>query len=140
MIIVIDTNIIFSALIKKGITRRLFLDFKGIFLYPEYAIEELKDHIEEILKKSKIPKEDFYELLRILFRKIKIIRAETLKRYEKEADKIVKDIDPDDSMFFACALAYPGSVIWSNDLTLKKQNRIRIIDTGEMLRILSQHL
>ena len=66
-------------------------------------------------------------MLRIILKKIRVVKSSVLKSYEKEADKIVKNIDPDDSLFFACALANSGSVIWSNDAKLKTQNKIRII-------------
>lgn len=52
----------------------------------------------------------------------------TYKAYE-----IVKKLDPDDTHIFAYALAYPKSVIWSDDKKLKLQDRIRVMDTQEII-------
>jgi predicted nucleic acid-binding protein len=66
-----------------------------------------------------------------------IIPEEVLKLHKKEALEIVKDIDLDDVVFIACALAYPDSSIWSDDKKLKKQNKIKILNTAEMIKYLS---
>ena len=54
---------------------------------------------------------DFEELLSLLLRKVIIIPNEILLHYKKEAYQIIKDIDPDDVTFIACALAFNDSVI-----------------------------
>jgi predicted nucleic acid-binding protein len=49
--IVIDSNILFSALIKDSLTRRIILDYDKTFLFPEFIFEEIQKHKEELLKK-----------------------------------------------------------------------------------------
>ena len=93
-------------------------------------------HKEILLKKSEMNSKDFNLLLNILLRKVMIIPTEVLSPYKKEAYKIVKDIDPDDTLFIACALAYPDSFIWSDDKKLKQQSKIQILNTSEMLSAL----
>ena len=97
MKIVIDSNVLFSALIKDSSTRKLILKYGGFFLFPSYIFEEMEKHKEQ-------------------------------------AVEIVKNIDLDDAIFVACALAYPESVIWSDDKKLKNQKEVKILNTGEMIK------
>jgi len=50
--------------------------------------------------------------------------------------EIVKDIDPDDVLFVACALAHPNSVIWSDDKKLKSQSKVKILNTRDIINFL----
>jgi len=59
-----------------------------------------------------------------------------LEPYRLEAYEIVKDIDINDVLFVACALAYKESIIWSNDSNLKKQSSIKVINTTEAIELL----
>ena len=136
MNIIIDSNVLFSALIKDSITRRIILEYNGFFLFPSFIFEETEKHKETLLNKSQMNTKDFNMLLNILLRKVMIVPTEVLFPYRKEAYEIVKDIDPDDSLFIACALAYPDSFIWSDDKKLKQQSKIRIVNTLEMLSFL----
>jgi predicted nucleic acid-binding protein len=129
---VIDSNILFSALIKDSITRRMILDYEEQFLFPSYIFEEMEKHKNELLKKSKMKQRDFEVLLRLLLQKVIIIPNEVLLNYKDKAYEIIKDIDPDDVTFIACALAFSESVIWSDDKKLKQQSKIQIINTKEM--------
>jgi len=134
--IIIDSNILFSALIKDSMTRRMILEYSGYFLFPYFIFEEMEKHKWELLKKSKMSAKDFNLLLNLLLRKVMIVPTEVLFQYRKEAYKIIKDIDPDDTIFIACALACQDSIIWSDDKKLKQQTHVRIINTAEMYKIL----
>lgn len=137
MKIVLDSNVLFSALIKDSTTRRLILEYDDFFLFSSYIFEEMEEHKDELLEKSKMSKEDFDKLLEILLKKVLIVPEEVLKSYKNEAVEIVKDIDKDDAVFIACALANPESVIWSDDKKLKKQSKIKILNSTEMMNYLS---
>ena len=134
MHIVIDSNTLFSALIKDSITRKLILEYDGLFLFPSFIFEEAKKHKGELLIKSGMNEQEFNELLDIILRKVILVPSETLYLYYKEALEIAKKIDIDDTTFFACALAYPGSIIWSNDRNLKNQTKVQILNTSEIKR------
>ncbi len=132
MRIVLDANVLFSALIKDSITRRLILEFEGKFLFPDYVFYEMEKHKRELLKKSKLSEKDFDELLRLILQQVSIVSSEMLKPYSKEAYGIVKEIDPDDELFIACVLAHPNSILWSNDKGLKNQSKVKVLNTAEM--------
>ncbi|HIH16847.1 MAG TPA: PIN domain-containing protein [Candidatus Diapherotrites archaeon] len=136
MNIVIDSNVLFAALIKDSTTRRLILEFDGFFLFPSYIFDEMEKHRSELLQKSGMTAKEFETLLQLILAKVLIVPAEAFKPHAKEALKIVGSIDPDDSAFFACALAYPGSVIWSDDKRLKKQSKIGVLHTVEIVDLM----
>ena len=137
MRIVLDSNIFFSALIKDSLTRKLLVEYEGFFLFPSYIFEEMEKYKADLLTKSRMRPQDFDQLLKLLLKKVLIVPEEVLKDYREEALEIVKNIDRDDALFIACALAYPKSVIWSDDKKLKNQNRVKIISTAEISEYLA---
>jgi predicted nucleic acid-binding protein len=138
MNIVIDSNILFSALIKDSTTRKIILEYEGFFLSPAYIFEEMQKHKHELLGKSGMTSQDFNLLLSLLLKKAIIIPNEKLQPYRQQADELVKDIDPDDSVFVACALAYKGA-LWTDEKRLKKVKEIRVVDTKEIVQSLTRN-
>ena len=136
MNIIIDSNELFSALIKDSITRKIILEYASFFLFPSFIFEEMQKHKTELLKKSRMSGEDFSKLLQLILKKVVIVPNEVLIPYRKEAFEIVKNIDPDDVLFVACALEYHNSIIWSNDRKLKKQSRVKVLNTKEIIKLL----
>jgi len=136
MNIVIDSNVLFSAMIKDSITRRIILEYDGIFLFPSFIFQEMEKHKEELLIKSGMDIKDFNEILGIILKKVIIIPEEVLFQYRDEALEIIRDIELDDVLFIACALAYNDSIIWSDDKKLKEQTKIKIINTNEFIELL----
>lgn len=65
-----------------------------------------------------------------------IVPNEITLPFRKSALEIIKDIDIDDTLFIACALAFPDSIIWSEDKKLKKQNKIKVLNTKEIMRLM----
>ncbi len=136
MNIIIDSNVLFSALIKDSTTRKLILNYDGFFLFPDFIFEETEKHKAELFEKSKMNQEDFDKLLELILQKVVIVPNEILQPFKEEAIKIVKDIDIDDALFVACALAYENSIIWSDDKKLKIQTKIKVLNTKEIIKIL----
>ena len=134
MNIVLDTNILISALIKNSLTRGIIINSSHNFLLPEFELEEIENHKEEILEKSKLSKEDFYILLFDLLRYVKIIKLDKIINYRQEAYNIIGNIDEDDTIFIATALAF-DCPIWTDDKDFKKQKIIKIYSTSEMKEI-----
>ena len=136
MKIVVDSNVIFSALIRDSTTRRQILECDNMLLFPVYIFEELEKHKDELMSKSRMEKEDFDALLHLLLSKMIIVPTTSLKPHKEEAVSIIRNIDMDDAVFIACALAYPGSIIWSDDKKLKLQQRIRVFNSSEIKEVL----
>lgn len=138
MNIVIDSNILFSALIKNSITRRLILEYDDYFLFPLYIFEELEEHKDELRMKSRLSRSDFNNLLGLLLTKVHTIPNEALEKHRETAHKLVEDIDIDDAVFVACTLAFPESILWSDDKKLKQITKITVVNTKEIAKMLKQ--
>ncbi len=137
MNIVIDSNVLFSALIKQSSTRQIILEYDSYFLFPSFIFEELQKHKNEILRKSGMKEDEFNLLFQLILKKVVIVPTETLYPYRSKAFEIVKDIDINDVIFVACALAYSNSIIWSDDKKLKLQNDVTVLNTSEMIGYLN---
>jgi len=136
MDLVIDANVLFSALIKDSFAYNLlFSDTFHIFT-PEYIFTELEKHKDEILEKTERTTGEFFRLVETLKRRIVIVPLEELVPYVEEAEKLTPDSD--DMAYFALALKL-NCAIWSNDKKLKDQNKIKIYNTHELSKI-SGHL
>ena len=81
MNIIIDSNILFSALIKDSTTRKLILEYNDFFLFPYFIFEEMEKHKEMLLKKSVMSKHDFDTLLGLILQKVTIVPNEVLQSY-----------------------------------------------------------
>ncbi len=136
MKIIIDSNILFSAMIKDSTTRSIILEYDGQFLFPEFIFQELKKHKVELLRKSKMKESEFNNLLDIILSKVKIIHNEEISHHKHRAWRLVKDIDPNDAIFIATALTIPQSIIWSNDQKLKAVKRVKVFNTAEIIKIM----
>jgi len=131
MILVVDANILFAALIKSGFTKTLLLISDYSFFAPEFSITEFKKHLPELEKKTGLSKEELKKILDDLIEtaEIKLIPFEEFKYKTKLAKSISPDID--DVAYFALAL-HLNCAIWSNDKEMKKQNKVKIINTKEL--------
>ena len=136
MIIVIDSNILFSALVKDSLTRKLIFELNEELVFPESIFEELRRNKPDLVKKSKLSEENFDEVLRVISKYIKIIPTEQFKIYREEAWELIKEHSPEDVMFIACALSFENSILWSDDKKLKRQNKVKVFNTKEVMEIL----
>lgn len=132
MKLVIDTNIIISALIREGISRKMIL-FPGIMLVtPEITFNEIKNHIDIIATKSKLPKDDIQQILNILRKNIKTIPETRWWNHFDQAKNAIGEKDPKDVPFIAVALALTVDGIWSNDKDFESQSMFKVWKTTEL--------
>lgn len=132
MDLVIDANIFIAGLIRDSTTRRLIINSQINFHVPEIIIEEIYNNIDYIKEKSGLSIEDLRNLINNLIAtaKIKIIPTNDLVSFLKQAIKISpheKDI-----AYFALALKLKCG-IWSNENLLKKQSKINIYSTKDLI-------
>jgi predicted nucleic acid-binding protein len=132
MILIVDANILFSALIKDSLTTEIIFN-ETLKLYTcEYIIDEFLKYENEILKKTHRSKSEFIEIMHQLKSVITIIPKEEYSNYFREAKLISPD--PNDFIYFALALKMKAS-IWSNDKQLKKQDTITVYSTNELINL-----
>ena len=134
MKLILDTNIIISALIRDSATRRLIISMNIPLYYPETGLREIFSHKKLILQKSGLNEKNFSIIMNRLFNYIDIIPDKRMKKYIGKARKIMKSIDPKDAIFLAAALSYEDAIIWSDDKDFEKQTFVKVIKTKEMLR------
>ncbi len=136
MKIVIDTNIFIAAIIKPSMVRRLLVESSSKLLFPEAVLTELNEHQNEILKKSGLSQNDFEVVKSTLLKYVELVPTASIKPYSKEAFRIIGQIDPDDVPFIASCLAH-NAILWSEDKDLKKQNKIKVLNTAEIKNLLT---
>lgn len=133
MDLVVDANIIFSALISSGgKTAELLFSDRLIIFAPEFLSEEFSKHKNEILSKSGLPKQDFELAKLLIFARVRFVPFSKFKQSLQEAQKTSPD--ENDTEYFALAISL-GCPIWSNDKKLKEQGKVKVFSTSEMLKL-----
>lgn len=132
MKLVIDSNRLFAAFIKKSVSRAILLGKMFEFYAPFEILEEFEKYKDYLIKKSRIDVITFESLYISLLEPIYLV---SLKKYEKrleEAIKIMQDIDIKDAPFIAIGLALDLDGIWSDDEHFLKQNEVKIFITSDL--------
>jgi len=135
MIIVVDTNILISALIRDSLTRRLIVSSGMNFCYPEISLHEVRKHRKLILEKSGLNEAEFDHLLERLLGYVVLIPTEVVEEHLERAKSIMLKIDPKDVVFIAVSLAFENSVIWSDDKDFDRQKDIKVIKTKQFAKL-----
>ena len=138
MFLVVDAEVIFASLIKRGFTLDLIrlLKERGYELVtPEYIFEEVRRKEEKLLKYSKLDVGKLWYTLFLSFKKIEPVPKEEYSGFLEEAKKF----SPlEDFPYTALALKYKSSGmdvrIWSNDPEFREmvENKIPVVSTPEL--------
>ncbi len=129
MRVVIDANILFAALLRKGMTRRLIFNSELKLLAPEFILKEFLKHKAYLLSKYGFGPNDFEKLLSNPLAVIELVPDKELAPYLPASKTLAADLK--DSLYLAAALK-ENAIIWSNDVGFKKQRRIRSFTTVEL--------
>ena len=131
---VVDTNVLFTFFWVGSSTRKLLVKQELDLFSPEFALDEINSHCDEILKKTGISLEEFKRLRRELAILVEFIPLEEYSSFMKEALAIP---DPDDIDFTALALKL-DCPLWSNDKELKQQTVVKVFSTSDLISLLSE--
>ncbi len=82
--------------------------------------------------KAKIGKRDFIALLMLLQRHVYLISDEKYHENLPLAEKVMKNVDLNDSPFLALAMKL-NCPIWSNDRHMKQQREVKTYTTEEFI-------
>jgi predicted nucleic acid-binding protein len=146
MKLVVDTNILFSFFKQLSITRDIILS--GVFdmISPDHSKTELRKYSAELLSKSKISSTQFESVLIELDSYLDFIKLDNYSEKISEAYELGNSVPKqeyeefiDDIDFFALALN-EDCPIWSNDKLFKKQSRIEVFNTFELMDILQSRI
>ncbi len=132
---VLDTNVILKALIKNSSVRAIIVGSKHEFSIPREAIEEIRRHAPLVKEKSGLSEMEINSVLDTLLTSVQLIQTEEDAAERKEAEDIMLSIDKDDAPFLAAAMGIVCDGIWSDDKHLKRQTRVRVWTTKEILAL-----
>ncbi len=134
MKVVLDTNVLISALIRNSTTRRLIIETDAELVYPEAGFREIEKHKALIIEKSGLGEKEFDSIFDLLLEYIELVPDNLLESTLREAKDIMLKIDQNDVVFVAAALVFEDAKIRSDDKDFKKQNRIPVRTTSEILK------
>ena len=139
MRIIVDTNIVFSALLNSNSRiGRLLFDTRDKFRFYscKYLQKEIHRHTDKIRQYSGLNNDDLSELIalvesRIFFLEEKLLPAAIIS----EAKELVKDVDFDDFAFVAIA-NHLDAWLWTGDKKLiaglQQKGYQRIVSTADL--------
>lgn len=137
MLLVVDANVVFSALINKGKVFKVFELNHSLsmfeFVMPEYLFLELGKRIDKLLFQSKLSKEEIAKTFSLIKKQINPISSLTF------LDKLSEAIELNfkDSPYIALALKL-NCGIFSGDKGLKKQDRAKVFSPSELLDMIEE--
>jgi len=134
MKIVLDVNIILSALIRDSITREIILNSLFEFYFPEPSLHKIRKYKNYILEKSGLADDGYGKLMETLFKYIRLVPTEEIEKNWDEAKKIMEHIDEEDVVFIATALSLKDSIIWSDDRHFERQDKVKVLKTADMVK------
>ena len=147
MKIVVDTNIIFSALLNSNgtIGDLLFNSDKQFEFYScRYMRQEIHTHWDRMKKISKLPEEQLQISYTQVLSKLKFINEEIIPlEIWLTSENLLKAIYVDDTDFVALTTFLPAR-LWTGDKLLynglKKLNFKKVITTSELLALRSSRI
>jgi predicted nucleic acid-binding protein len=124
--VVVDTNLIFSALIPKASKiREILFESNLTFYTPNFLITEIYTHKDKLIKNSKLSDSEFYLYFNGIIERIKFIPADFIgKESRQQAYDLCKNIDVKDTPFIALAIEL-GIPFWTGDKKLKDGLRLK---------------
>ena len=137
MKIVLDSNILFSALISG---KELYIDiFKLLQIYvPDFIFREISKYEDRIIKKTKVDQE-FVFFVRELFSEITVIPKLGISQENyKKALSLCAEIDHKDTAYLALSIEL-NIPLWTNDKVLIRglidKGYKKIITTEEIFKL-----
>jgi len=138
MDLVIDTNILFSALLKRDSNEFQIVKSGKHEIYAcQYSVVELFKHKEKLVKLSGLQEEDLVKTYYVLLQQIHPLEErEFPKKIRQKAFNLCRMVDEYDMMFVATALFVNG-FLWTGDKKLikglQKKGYDKTITTAELM-------
>jgi predicted nucleic acid-binding protein len=118
--VVVDTNIVFSALLRRRSRQREFLARSTVKLHsPRFVFVELFKHKERIAVKSELTTDELLEALNVIVNRLVMVdEAEIAIGTWMEARRLCGETDLKDVPFVALTL-HLDAQLWSEDEALR---------------------
>ena len=138
MMLVVDANVIISCLLKKAGTFDVFLLNSMLkkfeLVAPEFLMIEVGKHKEELLKETKLPKDEFDEVMEFLVEEITFVPTSQFLEFLPKAKGLLSEHSKD-VPYLALALKL-NCPIFSGDKTLKRLSPVKVLSPREVLKLL----
>jgi putative PIN family toxin of toxin-antitoxin system len=143
MKVVVDTNIIFSAILNSDSTIGQILLYAGKsfeFYSSNYLKKEINNHIDKLKKITNLESQTLAELIELIYSKINFISEDLIpKETLIIAEKLTRKVDFDDVMFVALSI-HLNSSLWTGDKVLVKELTKKgfnqFLSTNDLLNLL----
>ena len=89
MKIVVDVNIILSALIRDSSKRRLIIESSNQLYFPEPSSNKIIKYKDYVMEKAGLTEDAFQEIIKTLFKYIKVMPTEELQKHWNKAKEIM---------------------------------------------------
>ena len=135
MLLVVDAEVIFACLIKRGFSLELVKIAKDSgyrLVTPEYVFEEIRRREDKLLKYSKLERSKLWFVLFLLFSE-----KEPMEREDREFEEEARKNAPlEDFPYLALKFKRLGENvrIWSNDSEFRRKSEklVRFVSTKEL--------
>ncbi len=128
--VVVDANIIISALIAQAFSLKLLLDNRYPLYTPDFVFEEIIKHEDEIIQKSGLTKREVGIIFGKIIQNVRVVQIESYWCFKQEATELIAD--PKDWPYIAVALFSDG-IIWTYDAGFSRQQRIVCVTTHQLM-------
>ena len=132
MKLVVDANVVISALIADSKTRELLVTLEHDLLTPGFVHDEIENYTELIAEKSGMSPDRVEQFIDLLFQYIEVVPAREFHPSIEAAEAAIGETDPDDVLYVACALATDAAV-WSDDTDFDEQTVVDTYSTSDVL-------
>ncbi|MFC6764309.1 PIN domain-containing protein [Natrinema soli] len=132
MKLVIDANVVISALIADSKTRELIVTLEPDLLTPVFVYDEIENYEDLIVEKSGMKPGRVVQFIDLLFQYIEVVSADDFYPAIETAQAAIGDTDPDDVLYLACAIA-SDAAIWSDDSDFDEQNLVETYSTSDVI-------
>jgi predicted nucleic acid-binding protein len=99
MKLVIDANVVISALIADSKTRELIVTLEPDLLTPAFVYDEIENYEGLIVKKSGMVPDRVAQFVDLLFQYIEVVPADEFCPAIDRADEAIVDTYPDDVLY-----------------------------------------
>ena len=134
--IIVDTNVILSALLTEGITKVVLTAHKDVYMTPQSCFDELWKH-KDVWNENNQPEEEQKYILSRMKRFIMTVYEKTYKNKLEAAKKLIIDID--DAPLIALALSIDNEGIWTyNTKHFRKDNlkgKVKILNIKDVIKM-----
>ncbi len=119
-IIIADTNILFSALLREQSTFTDLLLRSDYQIYVcEFVMVELFKHKDKLVAASRLSEDEILRLLYVLLRRLNVYKEDLIRvENRKRAFDLCREIDESDTPHVALTLEL-GGLLWTGDKKLK---------------------